>query len=282
MGNLCINRTNDAVFKTIFANQQHKDITLSLINAIFEFQGTEQVADIHFIDRELNADRSNGKDSRLDLLGETNDGILINIEIQVAPMQSMGRRSLFYWSRLYNHLRSGDKYTKLRRTVAINILEFNLFDGAEYPDYHSCFGVYNIKTRQQLTTDLEIHFFELPKWKMKNIKEMNRLEKWLSYFSKATSNEELEEIAMSEPMIRQALNAETIFSTDRVKRRAYEKAEKARRDRIAELDYAMEKGMEKGMENVARAMLQRGMRLEEVAEISKLPVEHLKTLLPTQ
>ena len=50
---LNLNRTNDAVFKTIFANQQHKDITLSLINAVFEFQGTGQIKDITFIDREL-------------------------------------------------------------------------------------------------------------------------------------------------------------------------------------------------------------------------------------
>ena len=50
---LNLNRTNDAVFKTIFANQQHKDITLSLINAVFEFQGTGQMQDITFIDREL-------------------------------------------------------------------------------------------------------------------------------------------------------------------------------------------------------------------------------------
>jgi hypothetical protein len=34
-----INRTNDAVFKAVFA--KHPDITLALIHAFFEFQGTE-------------------------------------------------------------------------------------------------------------------------------------------------------------------------------------------------------------------------------------------------
>jgi hypothetical protein len=41
-----INRTNDAVFKAVFA--KHPKITLALINAFFEFQGTEQIADIEF------------------------------------------------------------------------------------------------------------------------------------------------------------------------------------------------------------------------------------------
>lgn len=39
-----INRTNDAVFKAVFA--KHPRITIALINAFFEFQGTELIADI--------------------------------------------------------------------------------------------------------------------------------------------------------------------------------------------------------------------------------------------
>ena len=39
-----INRTNDAVFKAVFA--KHPEITLALINAFFDFQGTELIVDI--------------------------------------------------------------------------------------------------------------------------------------------------------------------------------------------------------------------------------------------
>ena len=59
-----INRTNDAVFKAVFA--KHPQITISLINAFFEFQGTELIEDIEFIDREMDADEYEGKESRLD------------------------------------------------------------------------------------------------------------------------------------------------------------------------------------------------------------------------
>ena len=41
----------------------------------------------------------------------------------------------------------------------------------------------------------------------------------------------------------------------------------------------MEKGMEKGRELVALAMLKRGMALQEVAEISGLPVDKLQDLV---
>lgn len=134
---LNLNRMNDALFKNIFA--QNSDITLSLINSVFEFQGTELITDIEFIDRNLDIEEEGGKESRLDLLGRTSDGTIVNLEIQVAKQEYMGRRSLYYWSRLYNELKSGEEYTELKRTVTINILDFNLFEKKKYPNYHSCF-----------------------------------------------------------------------------------------------------------------------------------------------
>ena len=128
---------------------------------------------------------------------------------------------------------------------------------------------------------------ELPKWHLKNIKELNRLEKWLSYFSKKTSQQELEEIAMSEPMIRQALNAEVIFTEDQIKRRAYEKAEKAHRDHIAILNYAVSKSRAEGVvegrtaeaERIAGNMLLQGIAPEMVAQISGLSLVEVQKLV---
>ena len=231
-----INRTNDAVFKAVFA--KHPEITLALINAFFEFQGTELLTDIEFIDRELDADEYEGKESRLDILGQTASGVKVNIEMQVNSLTSMGERSLYYWAKTYADLKRGEEYDQLKRTVAINILGFNLFDVKSYPDMHSCFGVYDIKTKCQLTDKLEIHFLELLKFKGKSVKDMNRMEKWAAYFSPSTPDEELKEIAASEAAIRDAMEVEDVFTKDEVAKRAYDKAEKFRRDQAAQLEYA--------------------------------------------
>lgn len=238
---LNLNRMNDALFKNIFA--QNSDITLSLVNSVFEFQGTALITDIEFIDRNLDIEEEGGKESRLDLLGRASDGTVVNLEIQVAKQEYMGRRSLYYWSRLYNELKSGEEYTELKRTVTINILDFNLFEKKKYPSYHSCFGVFDLKTGNQLTSDCELHFLELPKWNLKTVKETNRLERWLSYFSKKTTVAELEEIAMLEPAIRKAFRAETIFTQDEINRRRYELREKNQRDRIAQINYAVKQAV---------------------------------------
>ena len=111
---------------------------------------------------------------------------------------------------------------------------------------HSCFGIYDIKTQCQLTDKLEIHFLELPKFKSKSVKDMNRMEKWAAYFSPGTTDEELEEIAAAEEAIREAMEVEDVFTKDEVAKRSYEKAEKFRRDQAAQLSYARQEGRAEG------------------------------------
>jgi len=93
-----------------------------------------------------------------------------------------------------------------------------------------------------------MHFIELPKWNIqKAVKDMNSLERWTSYFDKKTKIKELEEIVMQEPMVKEAVRRESIFTQDEIRRRKYDLIEKAERDRIGQMDYAWEQGMEKGM-----------------------------------
>ena len=244
MSKFNLTRTNDAVFKAVFA--KHPNITLALINAFFEFQGTELISEIEFVDRELDADEVDGKESRLDILGRTSAGVKVNIEMQVNDLTSMGERSLFYWARNYTDLKRGEGYDQLTRTVAINILGFNLFSDAKVPDMHSCFGIYDLNTGCQLTDQLEIHFLELKKFRPENTREMNRMEKWAAYFSPMTPEDELVSIAQSEPAIREAMEVEDVFTQDEISRRAYEKAEKFRRDQQAQLIFAENKGRIEG------------------------------------
>lgn len=55
-----LNRLNEALMKYLFANPEWKQLTLSLINAFFEVEGTKQLVDFEFRDRELDAERKKG------------------------------------------------------------------------------------------------------------------------------------------------------------------------------------------------------------------------------
>jgi len=285
-----INRLNDALMKFVFADNERKHITLSLINSVFELEGTPPLVDFSFRDREISPNNSEGKESQLDILGSSSDGTVVNVEVQVNPLKSMGERSLFYWSRLYNQLRKGKPYGKLPRTVCINLLAFNLFtEDALSADWHSCFAVVNKKRPEHLLTeDLEIHFLELPKWERQRRRtdEFTAMDKWLAYFSRSTSPEQLEELAMSETIIQDALQAEQRFMQDPNLVTAYDQAEKARLDRIAREEYLLDEGRQEGrMEErrgIVRIMLGLNKPIDEIAAITGLSEAEILELRKAQ
>jgi len=239
-----LNRMNDVLAKFIFANEDRKSLTLGLINSFFVQEGTAEIIDFAFKDREMDPDRQEGKGTVLDVLGECSDGTLVNVEIQLEQIKEMGKRSLYYWAQLYQRrLQEGEKYNILNRTVTINILDYKLFPDTEWKEYHSCFAVLNTKAlNHALTRDLEIHFVELPKWHHKKGEKLNRLERWLAYLSSKTTMEERRELAMVDADIRTAMEAEKEFVQNYEYISAYDRQEKYERDRMAREDFVREEG----------------------------------------
>ena len=243
-----LNRMNDVFAKYIFANEERKKLTLGLINSFFDFEGTAEIIDLAFKDREIDPDREEGKGAVLDVLGECSDGTLVNVEIQLEQFEEMGRRSLYYWAKLYQRrLLKGEDYETLFRTVTINILDYALFPDAKWKDYHSCFSVLNTKDlHHALTKDLEIHFVELPKWHYKKGAKMKRLERWLAYLSSKTTMEEREALAMVDEDIRTAMEAEKEFVQDYEYMSAYDRREKYLRDQRAHEKFVRNEGVAEG------------------------------------
>ncbi len=71
----------------------------------------------------------------------------------------MVKRSLYYWSKLYtSQMQEGMPYRSLRKTITINLLDFLLF--ADDDSFHTIGQLWNTKTQQVLSDDIEIHFVE--------------------------------------------------------------------------------------------------------------------------
>ena len=120
----------------------------------------------------------------------------------------------------------------------------------------------------RLTEDLEIHFLEIPKFKLKSVKEMKRLEKWLAYFSNKLNERETEELAMSETAINEAIQAERVFMQSDVERWQYEQREKAMRDYLSAMSTSRREGLRQGLEEGRREGQREGRR-EGVLEMAR-------------
>ncbi len=90
---------------------------------------------------------------------------------------------------------------------------------------------------------------------------------------------------MMEPTIEKACNAEIIFTQDEINRRIYEKREKFKRDRIAELNYAVKRTKKREREKYLKLeenrvinWCKKGKFLEDILDFSSLPPERVKQL----
>lgn len=237
------NPLNDYLFKFIFGREERKRITLSFLNAVLDRKESKELTDITFIDREFDPQFEEDKLSQLDIYGIASDGSQINIEVQLMNLYNMQKRTLYYWARMYQTLRKGEAYQQLSPSITINLLNFSLLP---QKSPHNMYGLYDIVSGHRLTEDLEIHFLEIPKFKLKSVKEMKRLEKWLAYFSNKLNERETEELAMSEAAIKEAIQAEHIFMQSDVERWQYEQREKAMRDYLSAMTSSRDEGLQEG------------------------------------
>lgn len=153
----------DFVFKRIFGAEGNQDILMSLLNAVFEDANQPLITQLEILNPFLEKDALSDKMSILDVKARTASGILVDVEIQLHDQHDMAKRTLFYWSKLFqDQLQAGDDYRQLHKAVTVNVLDF---DYVPTDRYHSTFHLHDDATGLMLTDLLEVHFVELRKLK---------------------------------------------------------------------------------------------------------------------
>lgn len=174
------------------------------------------------------------KSIALDVRVRLASGEQIDVEMQSQRRPAQRERSLYYWARLYaGQLRRGASYTDLRRCVVILITNYSELATARF---HSRFRLRQDHGAEVLTDQLEIHLLELPK--LRNAAHQNdepNLTAW-GNFLLAASDEDLETLAMENPVLKQAKDALDRLSADDEARMRAEQRE------MAEISYALDMG----------------------------------------
>ena len=172
----------------------------------------------------------------------------------------MGQRSLYYWAQMYlMSLRQGQDYKALTPSITINLLRYS-FLPQEEP--HAMYGVYNPTNLHRLTEDMELHFYEIPKFRKKPIGEMTRADRWLAYFASQLDEQEAE--TMEATAIKDAFNATDLFMQDEEQRLAYVNREMA----IMDYQSDMNAYKEEGKEDLIRNLLKVGTPIEYIRKAS--------------
>jgi predicted transposase/invertase (TIGR01784 family) len=265
------NPMNDVLFKFIFANEDRKQVTIDFLNAVLNRQEQKTIKDIQFKNSEIVPLFEDDKLTRFDIFCVTEDGTQIDVEVQVVNKKNMERRTLFYWSQMYlMNLNKGKKYQDLKPAITINILRYNIFPE---DSFHSMYSIYNMETHRRLNEDMELHFLEVPKFKKKPISEMNRMERWLAYFSNKLNQQEMEELAMNESAIQTAMNAAAVFMQNKEERLKYLNREMAIIDYESDKAAWIDEGRAKEKIFMVHSMIKNGLDDITISKISALPIE---------
>lgn len=247
MARRLLNPKVDFIFKKIFGSEKHPNILISFLNAVMK--PDDKIVSVSINNTEITKDFLEDKFSRLDVKATTNKGEVINIEIQVKNEFNMIKRSLYYWSKLYEEqLSEGDKYEKLSRTVCINILDFKYLDNDRF---HNGYRLKEIETNEELTDIEEIHFIEIPKLQDIdddiNVETIDMLTAWIEFLKDPESNV-VRKLEFSKEEIKAAKDELYRLSRDKNELELYNLREKSFFDKVSALSSAEEKGREQGLE----------------------------------
>ena len=275
---------NDYIFKRIFGDEKNSDILISFLESILKIH----INKVSILNNELSKVNINDKKSILDVRATINDDTQIDIEIQLSRTAYFPERSLYYWAKMYSEqLNISEKYSRLQKTICINIVDFEVTEKA---GYHS---VYKIKEKDDnylLTDLLEIHFLELAK--LSKYSDNDSLYNWLKFIS-GDSREEMVKVAKTDDNIDKAFEILETISLSREERAAYLSREMALHDEATRLSEAEERGEERGQKRGEKIGEERGKKRkaieiannlldilddETIALITGLSIEEVKAL----
>jgi predicted transposase/invertase (TIGR01784 family) len=172
----------DFAFKKVFGSEGSKDILLSFLNSVIDFNG-RVISDLTIVDP-YNIPMLKGmKDTFVDVKAELDDGSRVIIEMQVLSHEGFEQRILYNAAKNYStQLQQGQAFTLLNPVIALTLTDFVLFPGQPVMN---CFKLLEKERFIEYSDDIELVFIELPKFDKQENQLQSVQDKWLYFIKNA-------------------------------------------------------------------------------------------------
>ncbi len=282
----------DFIFKMVLAN--NKEILIDLLNAVTEYN----IKDIKILSKDFTLDKykENGKFGILDIMSELEDGTQIDIEMQMTDEYNTIERFLFYLSGMYyKSLKSGEDYSKTKKSVVIGFLNYELFKDDYNYISQSDYYIYKkdennvIHKVSTLNDKLKMYIIELPKFKKMKYCLEKKIDQWITAIN-CDNFEEVEEVMCKNIKIKSALNEIEKLSTDddvlEIISRDEDDRKKANDFKNKYINIGIERGIEQGIEQInnfkitiIKNLLNENKTVQEISEIIGISVQEVEEIL---
>ena len=272
---------DDIMFKAFFSRAGNEKFLKSFLNAIL---GEEIKIKKVIHDARLEQMAREEKYGILDLDVELENGKIINIEMQMKNNNNMEERTTFYaGKKISEQLEIGYNYKQLKKVIIISILNYNFIDLPEYVT--KTIRVADKHREYEINNNVEYYYIELKKFREQNPDMKEPINQWLAFIDMERGD--LLEMAEKEnKTIKEANEYYEVLTGDAELKRLAEIRLMSALEEQSALDTAKSEGYNAGIEQgaeqkkieIAKKLLEKGMKIEEIEEITGLSKETIKNL----
>ena len=258
---------NDYMFKAVL--QESREVLRNLVAVLMGIDEST-IASCEIVNPIELGKSMDAKECILDVKLVLNDTQIINIELQIRKEASWPERSLLYWSRAFDCIRSGDDYSLLKPTYHIGILDFTLFENN--PEFYAEYLLMSRNTGKIYTDKISMRVLDLSK--IENAREgEEKLVKWAKIF-RAKTMAELETLAAGEEVLKSMVAHIRELSEEEKIRQQCEAREDYERRLLTEYRAGersgIEQGKERGIELTAIKMKKEGIAVSTIVKCTGL------------
>ncbi len=171
----------DLTFKKIFG--EHKNLVISLLNALLPLKDDERVESIEYWPAEKIPDRTEAeKYSIVDVCCKDNNKREFIVEMQITWTESFKKRVLLNASKAYvAQTEKGMNYSSLQPVYALNFVNATFLEDVD--DYYHYYHLVHDKYTDKVIDGLHLVFVELPKFKPQNFSDRKMQVLWLRFLT---------------------------------------------------------------------------------------------------
>ena len=286
----------DVTFKKVFG--EHKNLVISLLNALLPLDPGKQVESIEYLPPELVPRTPIDKDTSVDVRCEETGGRKFIVEMQMSWTASFRQRVLFNASKAYvKQLEKGELYASLQPVYSLNLVNHTFEPGLD--EYYHYYRMVHYLHSDKVLDGLHLVFVELPKFKAKNLTAKKMQVLWLRFLTEIDRDgaDEVSQDLLDNPQTGEALEIVRESGLNDAERAAYEgfwdrvsieATKKAYMDKaIAERDAAnAERDVERAradaavekLRQSARKMKGKGFSAADIAGLTGLTADEINAL----
>ena len=273
-----ISLLTDFGFKRIFGTKPNKDLLINFLNSLFE--GFQVIKDVKYLNSEHVGDVYAERKAIFDVYCENERGEKFIVEMQNAYQRYFKDRSLFYSTFPIREQapKGADWNFKLDHVYTVALLNFDLSEEAfDKDDINHDVGLLDKKTHKVFNDKLSFKYVEIAKFDKTEDELVTLYDKWL-YVLKNLSRLDERPAALKEKVFTKLFKEAEIAKFTPTELKEYEDSLKAYRDVKNSIDTALEKGREEKAIQIAKKMLDAGMDIDTIINMTDLSKSEIEKL----